>query len=91
MAVTLRLKRAGTNKRAFFHLVVTDSRTSPKGRFIEKLGHYDPKASPPVCRFNQERVNYWLSMGAQASRTVSQLLNKYGQTQEVQGEKNATS
>jgi small subunit ribosomal protein S16 len=81
MAVSIRLKRTGTKKKAFFHVVATDSRNPRDGRYLEKLGHYDPREDPPTFKLDRERLDYWLSKGAKASPTVTQLVEKYGGTQ----------
>ncbi|MBA3580840.1 MAG: 30S ribosomal protein S16 [Gammaproteobacteria bacterium] len=76
--VVIRLSRGGTNKRPFYHMVVTDSRNKRDGRFIERLGYYNPVARGneiPV-HFDQTRVDYWLSQGAQASDRVKSLFKR---------------
>ena len=80
MSVAIRLKRAGTKKKAFYHVVATDSRNARDGRYIEKLGHYDPRVDPPTFKLDHERLEYWLSQGAKTSRTVAQLVEKFGGT-----------
>ena len=74
--VTIRLSRSGAKKRPFYHLVVTDSRNKRDGRYIERLGFFNPvgKESTENLRIDLERVDYWLSKGAQTSDTVSFLL-----------------
>ncbi len=76
MAVTLRLTRMGAKKKPFYRVVAADSRCPRDGRFIEKLGHYDPMTEPPVLKMDLERVDYWIGVGAQPSDTVSQLIAK---------------
>jgi small subunit ribosomal protein S16 len=76
MAVTIRLRRSGTTKRAFFHVVATDSRSARDGRCLEKLGHYDPRKRPSVFVVNQDRLEHWLKHGATTSETVAQLLKR---------------
>jgi small subunit ribosomal protein S16 len=76
MAVSLRLTRMGAKKKPFYRIVAADSRMPRDGRFIEKLGHYDPMTEPPVIKVDLERVDYWLGEGAQPSDTVSQLVAK---------------
>jgi small subunit ribosomal protein S16 len=80
MSVAIRLKRAGTKKKSFYHVVATDSRNARDGRYLEKLGHYDPRADPPTFKLDRERLDYWLSKGAKTSRTVAQLVAKFGGT-----------
>jgi small subunit ribosomal protein S16 len=77
MSVAIRLRKAGAKNRPFFHVVATDSRNARDGKFIEKLGHYDPVAKPEVFRIDQERLKYWLSVGAKTSETVSQLVARF--------------
>ncbi len=74
MAVKLRLARAGAKKNPFYRVVVADSRCPRDGRFIERVGIYDPKRQPAEVRFQMERVDYWLSKGATPSETVAQLI-----------------
>jgi small subunit ribosomal protein S16 len=74
--VSIRLSRAGAKKRPFYHLVVTDSRNRRDGRYIERLGFFNPlgKESEENLRIDLERVDYWLSHGAQPSDRVSSLI-----------------
>lgn len=74
--VTIRLSRGGAKKRPFYHIVVTDSRNKRDGRYIERLGFFNPIASgqEEQLRINQERVDYWLSQGAQTSERVAKLI-----------------
>lgn len=76
--VTIRLSRGGAKKRPFYHLVVTDSRNRRDGRFIERLGFFNPvaAANEESMRINRERVDYWLAQGAQPSERVAQLLKR---------------
>lgn len=74
--VTIRLARGGSKKRPFYHVVVTDSRSARDGRFIERVGFFNPIATGQEerVRFNMERVDYWVGTGAQMSDRVSSLL-----------------
>ncbi len=74
--VTIRLSRGGSKKRPFYHLTVTDSRVSRDGRFIERVGFFNPVArgQEERVRIDNERVDYWLSKGAQPSERVAKLL-----------------
>jgi len=72
----MRLARAGAKKAPFYRVVVANSRSARDGRFIEHVGVYDPTRSPAEVRFKMDRVDYWLSNGAQPSETVAQLLNR---------------
>ena len=75
--VTIRLSRGGSKKRPFYHLNVSDSRTSRDGRFIERVGFFNPVASGAEegLRFDQERIDYWVSKGAKLSDRVAKLLS----------------
>lgn len=74
--VSIRLSRAGAKKRPFYHLVVTDSRNRRDGRYIERLGFFNPvgKESEENVRIDLERVDYWLGQGAQPSDRVASIL-----------------
>ena len=74
--VTIRLARGGAKKRPFYHIVVTDSRNSRDGRFIERLGFFKPVArgQEERLRLDQDRVSHWVDQGAQLSDRVSQLV-----------------
>ena len=78
--VVIRLARGGANKRPFFSLVVADSRRSAKGKFIERVGFYDPKAPQgrETLRVNVERLKHWQGKGAQLSPTVKRLVKQFG-------------
>ncbi|MHB9036739.1 MAG: 30S ribosomal protein S16 [Armatimonadota bacterium] len=76
--VKIRLRRMGAKKRAFYRLVVCDSRTARNGRFIELVGTYDPNLDPPAINMNKERIEYWLGTGAQPSDTARWLLKTQG-------------
>lgn len=74
--VTIRLSRGGSKKRPFYQIVVTDSRSRRDGRFIERVGFFNPVAaeSEETLRVNRERVDYWIGQGAQTSERVAKLL-----------------
>lgn len=76
--VTIRLSRGGAKKRPFYHIVVTDSRNKRDGRFIERVGFFNPmaKGAEEPLRIDRERVDHWLSKGAQTSDRVAGLLKK---------------
>ena len=80
MAVKLRLKRFGRRHRSFFRLNAMDSRAPRDGKVIEQLGWYDPNAreGQEQVSLKRERIEYWLSVGAQASETVRDLLKRQG-------------
>lgn len=74
MAVSIRLARGGSKKRPFYRIVATESRNPRDGRFIEQLGHYDPRAKK--LELNKERYAHWVGVGAQPSETVHRLAKK---------------
>ena len=76
--VSIRLSRGGSKKRPFYHIVAADSRRSRDGRYIERLGFFNPlaKGGEQELNVNLERVNHWISQGAQASDRVSELVKK---------------
>jgi small subunit ribosomal protein S16 len=75
---SIRLARPGAKKRPFYHVEVTDSRASRDGRFIERVGFYNPiaTAQEEKLRIDRERIAYWESQGAKASGAVAKLLNQ---------------
>jgi small subunit ribosomal protein S16 len=77
MAVTLRLSRQGAKKNPFYRVVVTDRREKRDGSFIEHIGIYDPNKNPAEVRFDDMRLDYWLSVGAQPSQTVGELIKAH--------------
>jgi len=76
--VVIRLSRGGSKARPFYNIVVADKRERRDGRFIERLGYYNPgaKATEEGLRIAQDRLTYWQSVGAQASDTVTRLVKK---------------
>ena len=76
MAVKIRLKRMGSNKKPFFRVVVADMRRPNEGRCIESLGWYDPKKKGMNYELRVDRIEYWQSKGAVTSDTVKSLLKK---------------
>ncbi len=74
--VTIRLSRGGAKNRPFYHVVVTDSRSGRDGRYIERVGFFNPLArvNEERLRLDSERVEYWKSNGAQASDRVAKLI-----------------
>ena len=77
--VVIRLARGGAKKRPFYNMVVAESRRSRDGRFIERLGFYNPKApaGQESLRIAMDRVTYWKSKGAQLSDTVARLVKQF--------------
>ena len=76
--VTIRLARTGAKKQPFYHLVVADSRMPRDGRFIERLGFYNPvsQGKEERLKIDLERVDYWVGQGAQASDKVASLVKQ---------------
>ncbi|WP_106479013.1 30S ribosomal protein S16 [Phytohalomonas tamaricis] len=76
--VTIRLARGGAKKRPFYHLTVTDSRVSRDGRFIERVGFFNPiaRGQEERLRVDLERVTYWQQQGAQVSDRVAELVKE---------------
>lgn len=74
--VTIRLARGGSKKRPFYHLTVADNRRAQGGRFIERLGFFNPiaRGQEERIRIDRERVDFWLGRGAQMSNRVKQLV-----------------
>ena len=80
--VVIRLSRGGAKARPFFNIVVADKRVRRDGRFIERIGFYDPIASggEEGLRIAQDRLSYWVGVGAQTSPTVDRLIKQAGKT-----------
>ena len=74
--VTIRLARGGSKKRPFYHLTVTDSRTSRNGRYLERVGFFNPVArgQEESLRVDQDRIDHWVGLGAQLSERVAKLV-----------------
>jgi small subunit ribosomal protein S16 len=75
--LAIRLRRAGSKKRAFFRVVVTDSRAARDSSFVEILGHYNPRSKPAIVKVDTERVQHWLGKGAQPSDSVRTLIARH--------------
>ncbi len=75
--LTIRLSRVGTTKRPFYRVVVMESHQPRDGRFVESLGHYNPRPEPEVVEVDYERVAYWIGQGARPSDTVRTLLARH--------------
>jgi len=74
VAVVIRLRREGSNKRPRYRVVVTDSRSPRDGRFIEIIGHYNPVTNPPQVKIDRVKAAEWIRKGAQPSNTVRKLI-----------------
>jgi small subunit ribosomal protein S16 len=76
--VKIRLRRVGAKKQPSYRIVAADSRSPRDGRFIEILGHYNPRTEPTTVVLKEERIRYWLSVGAQPTEAVGRLLRDKG-------------
>lgn len=74
--VVIRLRRAGSKKRPFFRVVVTDSRAARDSSYVEVLGHYNPRTKPEILKLDRARVDHWMKLGAQPSDTVRTLIDR---------------
>jgi small subunit ribosomal protein S16 len=86
VAVKIKLKRLGKIREPYYRIVVADARTKRDGRAIEEIGKYHPKADPSLIEVNSERVQHWLSVGAQPTDSVRVLLKVTGDWQKFRGE-----
>jgi small subunit ribosomal protein S16 len=86
VAVKIKLKRLGKIREPYYRIVVADARTKRDGRAIEEIGKYHPKADPSLIEVNSERVQHWLSVGAQPTDPVRVLLKITGDWQKFTGE-----
>jgi len=89
VAVKIKLKRMGKIREPYYRIVVADARTKRDGRAIEEIGKYHPKAEPSLIEVNSERVQHWLSVGAQPTDPVRVLLKVTGDWQKFTGEPGA--
>ncbi len=78
MAVKIRLQRGGKKKQPVYRIVAADSRFKRDGRFLEKLGQYNPSSDPMTIDVKESRVMYWLGVGATPTDTVKNLLSRKG-------------
>jgi small subunit ribosomal protein S16 len=81
--VKIRLARHGAKKRPFYRIVAADSRSPRDGRFLERLGSYDPTQDPTLIEIKQDRLAEWLKNGAQPTGTVARLIKKARRAQEA--------
>lgn len=75
--LSIRMTRMGSKKKPYFRVVVNEGRSALQSRFVENLGTYNPRVKPAKVELNRERLEYWLSKGAQASDSVRTLLAKH--------------
>ncbi|MCB1186559.1 30S ribosomal protein S16 [bacterium] len=76
MAVKIRLMRIGKTKQPSYRVVVKEARTPRSGKYIEQLGFYNPLSEPADVRLDEERIKYWLGVGAQPTERVRTLISK---------------
>ena len=72
--VKIRLRRMGSRNHPFYRVVVSDSRSTPTSSALEEVGYYDPRRSPAEIKIDRERIDYWVSQGAQLSAAVKKLV-----------------
>ncbi|OFZ27323.1 MAG: 30S ribosomal protein S16, partial [Bacteroidetes bacterium RIFOXYC2_FULL_40_12] len=75
MPVRIRLARHGRKRNAYYHIIAADSRAPRDGKFIERLGNYNPNTNPATIELNFDRALYWLQVGAQPSDTARAILS----------------
>ena len=85
--VKIRLKRMGANKKPFYRIVVADSRSPRDGRFIEKIGYYNPVFTLKVVNIYEEKAVKWLNNGAQPTETVKNLFKSNGVLEKFEASK----
>lgn len=82
--IRIRLRRVGAKKQPHYRVVVADARSPRDGRFIEIIGHYDPRPDPPAFKIREDRAIYWLQCGAQPTDPVLRMLNKLGTLEKLE-------
>ena len=85
--VRIRLRRMGAKKQPSYRIVVADAEAPRDGRFIEIIGHYNPRTEPETLHVEKERALYWLRQGAQPSEAVERLLRRVGVMEEFEASK----
>ena len=75
--LAIRMRRVGSKKKPYFRVVVTEAKTARESSFVENVGTYNPQMKPALVQINKERVQHWLSKGAQPSDSVRTLLSKH--------------
>jgi len=86
MAVRIRLQRRGTHKRPFYHIVVADQRAPRDGRFIEKVGTYNPLREPAEITLKTDRYDQWVGKGALPSEAVAGLVRRFRSLKQVESQ-----
>ena len=74
--LVIRMRRAGSKNRPFYRIVVTEARSARDGRFVEVVGHYNPRTNPEKLELDRPRLAHWIASGAQPSDTVRTLLDR---------------
>ena len=74
--LVIRLRRAGSTRRPFFRVVVTESKSPRDGRFVEVIGHYNPRTKPETLELDRDRLAHWIHAGARPSDTVRTLVDR---------------
>ena len=74
--LVIRLRRAGSKNRPFFRVVVTEAKSARDGRFVEVIGHYNPRTQPETLHLERARLEHWMKVGAQPSDTVRTLIDR---------------
>ena len=81
--LVIRLARMGAKKKPYFRVVVIEQSRPRDGRFVEIVGHYNPRKNPADFQMNSERVHYWLQQGAQPSDTVKSFIRRFKTSQQA--------
>jgi small subunit ribosomal protein S16 len=74
--LVIRMRRAGSKNRPFYRIVVTEGAAAREGRFVEVVGHYNPRTKPETLEIDRERLQHWIGSGAQPSDTVRTLIDR---------------
>ncbi len=82
--IKIRLRRTGAKKQPYYRVVVADARSPRDGRFIENIGHYNPRTDPATFHIKEDRAIYWLQRGAQPTDPVLRMLKKLGTLQKLE-------
>jgi small subunit ribosomal protein S16 len=82
--IKIRLRRMGAKKQPYYRVVVADARSPRDGRFIETIGHYNPRTDPPTLRIKEDRAIYWLQRGAQPTDPVMRMFKQLGTLQKLE-------
>ena len=83
LVLRIRLRRVGAKKQPSYRVVVADSRAARDGKFVDHLGHYNPRTDPPTVVIDEEKALKWLRVGAQPSEAVARMLKRLGTLDKV--------